>query len=256
VPPQAYVPPSNYQSVNASSHSAPPFKPSEASTSVTSQQSHSMAAPTALLTSNNAFIQRSASRTGGIVQRSPVPNPSPTQPSTLAQSIGQRPQSPQSIAQEKGRVSVLLEINSYLLQEVVSLQAQGKAGGPPTSLPQQSPTQEMAAGSPSSATDPSNPLNNSPIDPAKSAGAKPPSPEYIDCMRRLQANLAYLAAITDAKKKAAGYIPATPAIMIPPPHLADVRELYRKLNSLFPGAGNMASHKVTATSTVQSHNNG
>jgi len=75
-------------------------------------------------------------------------------------------------------------------------------------------------------------------------------------MRRLQANLAYLAAIADAKKKAAGSIPATPAIMVPPPHLADVRELYKKLNSLFPGAGQMASNKAMPASTAQSHNNG
>ena len=32
-------------------------------------------------------------------------------------------------------------------------------------------------------------------------GGKPPSPEYVECMRRLQANLSYLAAIADAKKK-------------------------------------------------------
>lgn len=51
----------------------------------------------------------------------------------------QPPQSPQSFAREKARVSVLLEINSYLLQEVVSLQAQGRAGGPPVSLSHQSP---------------------------------------------------------------------------------------------------------------------
>jgi hypothetical protein len=215
-----------------------------------------MAAPNALLTSNNAFLQRTSPQSGGIAQRSPLPNPSPTQPPNLAQSIAQPPQSPQSIAQEKARVSVLLEINSYLLQEVVSLQAQGKAGGPPTSLPQQSPTQETAAGSPASATDPSNPLNNSPIDPTKSAGAKPPSPEYIECMRRLQANLAYLTAIADAKKKAAGSIPATPAIMVPPHHLADVRELYKKLNSLFVGAGQLASNKVMPVPTLQSHNTG
>lgn len=191
-----------------------------------------------------------------MAQHSQLQTPSRAQAQNQAQSSIQQPQSPQSVAREKARVSVLLEINSYLLQEVVSLQAQSKAGGPPTSLPQQSPTQEAGAGSPASATDPSNPLNNSPIDPTKPTGAKQPSQEYIECMRRLQANLAYLAAIADAKKKAAGSIPATPAIMAPPPHLTDVRELYEKLNALFLGAGPSATNKSTSATGPQLQNTG
>jgi hypothetical protein len=214
-----------------------------------------MAAPAALLTSNNLFSQRSSSQNGSVAQHPQLQNP--LQAQAQAQSSPQQPQSPQSVAREKARVSVLLEINSYLLQEVVSLQAQGKAGGPPTSLlPQQSPTNEAAVASPTSATDPSNPLNNSPIDPAKPTGAKPPSQEYIECMRRLQANLAYLAAIADAKKKAAGSVPAAPAILAPPPHLVGVKELYMKLNGLFLGAGQAGTNKVMPMSGPQPQNNG
>ena len=158
--------------------------------------------------------------------------------------------SPQSAARERARVTVLLEINTYLLQEVVSLQAQGKAGSGP-SQGQQSPT------SPTSATDPANPLNNSPGEPPKSASAtsaapsKPPSQEYADCMRRLQANLSYLAAIADAKKKVNGALPAGPAIMIPPPHMTQVHELYKKLNALFPEASQSVINKAMAFASAQ-----
>lgn len=184
---------------------------------------------------------------------SQIQNSSRAQPPNQIQPSSQPPQSPQTIAREKARVSVLLEINSYLLQEVVSLQAQGKAGGPATSLPQQSPTQEVGASSPTptSATDPTHPLNNSPIGPTKPAGSKPPSLEYIECMRRLQANLAYLAAIADAKKKAAGSIPAAPAILAPPLHLTDVKELYKKLNALFPAAVQTPTSKAVPASGTQ-----
>ncbi|KAJ9601914.1 hypothetical protein H2200_013584 [Cladophialophora chaetospira] len=157
---------------------------------------------------------------------------------------------PQSPARERERVTVLLEINTHLLQEVVSLQAQGKAGTTPTQG-QQSPT------SPTSASDPTNAITNSPGEPPKSAGgtpqaAKPPSQEYADCMRRLQANLSYLAAIADAKKKANGALPAGPAIMIAPPHLPQVTDLYKKLNSLFPEAASSSINKAMAQAAAQS----
>ncbi|KIX03529.1 uncharacterized protein Z518_07082 [Rhinocladiella mackenziei CBS 650.93] len=162
--------------------------------------------------------------------------------------------SPQSAARERARVSVLLEINAHLLQEVVSLQAQGKAG-PPPNQGQQSPT------SPTSATDPSNALNNSPGEPAKSATgtgttpSKPPSQEYADCMRRLQANLSYLAAIADAKKKVTGALPTGPAILVPPPHLPQVHDLYKKLNALFPEAGQSAINKAMAHAAQSQNQN-
>jgi hypothetical protein len=215
-----------------------------------------MAAPAAPPALNNPLSQRSSAQNGGIAQHPQSQNPLQPQGLRQAQSSTPQPPSPRSITREKTRVSVLLEINAYLLQEVVSLQAQGKAGGPPVSLPQQSPTQEAGAGSPSSTTDPSNPLNNSPIDPSKPTGAKPPSQEYIECMRRLQANLAYLAAIADAKKKAAGSIPAAPAIMAPPSHLSEVRDLYKKLNAMFPGASQSGSNRAMPMPGSQMQNAG
>ena len=89
-------------------------------------------------------------------------------------------------AREKARVTTLLDINSALLQEVINLQATGKAGS-------------------ASNTD-ANPSDQA-ADPSK-AGQKP-SPEYMECMRRLQANLGYLATIADRAKKSGGV--ASPA---------------------------------------------
>ncbi|KAI1924539.1 hypothetical protein LOZ65_003022, partial [Ophidiomyces ophidiicola] len=103
-------------------------------------------------------------------------------------------------AREKARVTVLLDINSALLQEVVHLQAAGKAGVA------NQPTTTKA------------------------------SPAYVDCMRRLQANLAYLATIADRAKKAGAHAPAAPAIMTPPPSLPALQPAYAQLNDLFPAA--------------------
>lgn len=192
-----------------------------------------------------------------IQQRQGLPNgafPQQGQPQNAPQGAIQAPNTTNSVAQqsaarERARVTVLLEINTYLLQEVVSLQAQGKAGIPPNQQ-QQSPMKE-SVNSPTTATDPSNPLNNSPIDPSRPTGGKPASPEYVECMRRLQANLSYLAAIADAKKKATGTIPSGPAIMAPPPHLKSVTELYKKLNALFPNASQSAVNRAMAVASAQ-----
>lgn len=121
---------------------------------------------------------------------------------------------------DKARVSTLLDINSMLLQEVVNLQAAGKAGAPP---PQ---GQDGNPSTPEQASE----ANKNP--------AQKPSPEYIECMRRLQSNLAYLAAIADRAKKSGAAPPAAPAIMTPPPKLPSMNEIYGKLSELFPSAGN------------------
>ncbi|CAG8358182.1 unnamed protein product [Penicillium salamii] len=136
-------------------------------------------------------------------------------PGAPAQTQAQAQAQAQVAAREKARVTVLLDINSALLEEVVNLQAAGKAG--PASNPDtNSPTSEPAD--------------------ASKANQKP-SQEYIECMRRLQANLAYLATIADRAKKAGGVVPQTLAIMTPPPNLPAVNELYTKLNDLFPRSG-------------------
>ncbi|KAF3482590.1 uncharacterized protein GIQ15_05349 [Arthroderma uncinatum] len=156
----------------------------------------------------------------------------PNRPTTQAQAqaqvspVYQTPNtlSPQAAARERARVTILLEINSALLQEVVNLQASGKAG--PAS------NQTSATGSPSSPQDPQKSSNGS--DSAKAAApAGKPGQEYVDCMRRLQANLAYLATVADRAKKTSATAPQIPAIMTPPPHLPSVNQLYSSLNELF-----------------------
>lgn len=137
-------------------------------------------------------------------------------PAVPVQAQAQAQAQAQFAAREKARVTALLDINSALLQEVVNLQAAGKAG---------------AASNP----DPNSPTTEQAADPSK-AGQKP-SPEYIECMRRLQANLAYLATIADRAKKPGGVAPQAPAIMTPPPNLPSINDLYTKLNELFSRSG-------------------
>ncbi|KAL9576964.1 MAG: hypothetical protein Q9212_006688 [Teloschistes hypoglaucus] len=78
------------------------------------------------------------------------------------------------------------------------------------------------------------------------------SKEYIEYMRRLQANLAYLASVADRHHKPGNAVPQYPAIMeapnLPPPPLAatagakegkvgereDLREIYKRLRDLWP----------------------
>ncbi|KAL2832792.1 hypothetical protein BJY01DRAFT_225686 [Aspergillus pseudoustus] len=132
------------------------------------------------------------------------------------------PQSAQSqavTAREKERVAVLLEINSLLLQEAINLQSSGKTGGPPAQASQDS--------------------NPSPTSESNADKNAQRSPEYMNCMRRLQVNLAYLATVADKGKKG-GVVPPAPAIMTPPPNLPAIAELYNKLNELFPRAANAA----------------
>lgn len=158
----------------------------------------------------------------------PAQQPIPAQQPTSAQqgpsqSTAPAVQSPALAARDKERVSVLLEINSMLLQEAVNLQTSGKAGGPPAQQASQD----------------SNPSPTSESTPDKNVQR---SPEYVNCMRRLQVNLAYLATVADKGKKSGGVVPPAPAIMTPPPNLPAINDLYTKLNDLFPrGAQGTAS---------------
>jgi hypothetical protein len=148
----------------------------------------------------------------------PVQQPIPAQQAPIQNSTPavQSPgvQSPAALAREKERVSVLLEINSILLQEAINLQTSGKAGAAPAQQGDSNPSPTESA-------------------PDKNAQR---SPEYVNCMRRLQANLAYLATVADKGKKSGGVVPPAPAIMTPPPNLPAVNDLYTKLNELFPRA--------------------
>ncbi|KAJ6157926.1 hypothetical protein N7470_005518 [Penicillium chermesinum] len=116
----------------------------------------------------------------------------------------------QAVAREKVRVMTLLDINSTLLQEIANLQAGGKTG------------------------------SGSHTDGANGFQGSKPSQEYIDCMRRLQANLAYLASITDKQRR----LPA-PAILTPPPNVPTLNDTYKKLNELFPRPGQVPAKKFS-----------
>ena len=165
---------------------------------------------------------------------------SPTQANQAAQATRHAMQqqlpatNPQAAAREEERVTTLLEINSHLLQEVMNLQAQGRAGNNNTN--RQSPTSPNLAG------------DNASFDPSKN---QPASQEYADCMRRLQANLAFLAAIADASRKATAPRLLGPAIMVPPPHLTSVHALYQKLKALFPEASQTTLNKAMAVANAQ-----
>jgi hypothetical protein len=172
-------------------------------------------------------IQRPMNQMGQMNQTNPQ-----QQPVMIA-----RPLSPASAARERSRVSILLEINTALLQEVVNLQAQGKAGVPSGAPGQASPSQntptDHAAPSPTTTT----PTIETPDSATAKAAPKPASKEYIDCMRRLQANLAYLATIADRAKKPGNQPPPAPAIMDHPPHMQTLAEMYGKLRDLYPDGG-------------------
>lgn len=179
------------------------------------------------------------------------------------------PLSPGSESREKERVTLLLEINNGLLKEVMRIQA----------IQAEVKKDETAAASPEGA-------DKEKAEKEKAEKLKTPSREYVEyvfdrslrvpakvsrCMRRLQSNLAYLAAIADRSHKPSSQIPPHPAIMSapalspkapttntnaspkietkkedsednkkledPPEDQSEtLKELYKKLQALFPGA--------------------
>ncbi|KAI9737461.1 MAG: hypothetical protein M1834_009616 [Cirrosporium novae-zelandiae] len=146
-----------------------------------------------------------------------IPTTAPPQTNTHFQ---KPPISPSSAERDKNRVSALLELNTVLLQEVVNLQTQGKV------LSQSDPGKDAMV---NGQTGP-NGMNK-----------RVYSQEYVECMRRLQANLAYLANLADRAHKPAAPTPAGPAIMEPPPTNVKLNHnelglLYDKLKKLFPDA--------------------
>jgi hypothetical protein len=123
----------------------------------------------------------------------------------------QAQQSPGTQAREQKRVDMLLEINIELLQEINSLQAQGRGG----------------------AMNPQHQLQLRQLNMDDSMAAE----EYIQCLRRVQANLAYLAPRADIQQ--AMKAPPGPAHMTPPAHMPQLQSKYDQLRELFPGwAGN------------------
>ncbi|KAH8689406.1 hypothetical protein BGW36DRAFT_433407 [Talaromyces proteolyticus] len=206
------------------SSSPSPFPPTTTTAPSPSQAQSPSTVPTTSLQQspqNMAAFSNPAMMTAQ--QRSAVQ--APTQ-SPKGQGQQGQPQSSAAAQRERARISALLTINSSLLQEVVNLQAAGKAGANPA---QSSPTQGQSTGSPGA--DPTANAN----DPSKK-----PSQEYVDCMRRLQVNLAYLATIADRSKKPGAAVPTAP-ILTAPPNMPKLNEMYTKLNELFPEAGRNAS---------------
>ncbi|TVY85836.1 hypothetical protein LAWI1_G008231, partial [Lachnellula willkommii] len=111
------------------------------------------------------------------------------------------PLSPGSEFREKERVTLLLDINQVLLMEAISLQAsQAEAKKEETKENTGSPDGEKEK------------ADKEKADKLKAASSR----EYVECMRRLQSNLAYLAAIADRSHKPSSQIPPHPAIMTAP----------------------------------------
>ncbi|KAJ4383542.1 hypothetical protein N0V86_001595 [Didymella sp. IMI 355093] len=125
----------------------------------------------------------------------------PAQAQTPVKAVPPSPVSPVTPAKAHERVAVLLEINSILITEATTLQSQGKGG-------------QIAA---------------------PEEGKPQPSKEYIDYIRRLQANLSYLAQNAEKVPKPGQPIQPGPAIMSAPATHEELGKLYVKLQGLFPG---------------------
>ncbi|KAF8421413.1 hypothetical protein EV426DRAFT_198695 [Tirmania nivea] len=154
----------------------------------------------------------------------PVANASPMlNPNTVAAQqqqlfMNRAMETQNHIANDKSRVTLLLEINSELLRETVQLQTNGK-------VDQEDKTSDKG---------------------------------FYGCMRRLQANLAYLAAVADGSRKPGTPIPQSPAILVPPPDMPSLTAPYKKLQELFPGAKatNPPVQSVAQSGQAQSHSRG
>ncbi|KAF2147157.1 uncharacterized protein K452DRAFT_293623 [Aplosporella prunicola CBS 121167] len=127
----------------------------------------------------------------------------------VAQAVPASPGAHANQSKERERVTLLLDINRELLQEILKLQEQGKGG---------------FVGQP-----PPNPDGSAP-----DAGNKVASKEYIDCMRRLQSNLSYLASTAERATKPNQPTLPGPAIMAIPSSPPALNQMYTKLQALFP----------------------
>ncbi|MCJ1398241.1 hypothetical protein MMC11_001438 [Xylographa trunciseda] len=158
--------------------------------------------------------------------------------------ILQPPLSPASAERETQRVTILLDINRVLLQEIVQLQAAGRVG-PPSQLPAglQKPGQASSTGTDGDGDTKEEGGANASGDSVANFKNRVQSQEYIQCMRRLQSNLAYLAHIADRLHKPVDQYPRQPAIMDAPiiansnlseEGTQDLKLLYAELVQLYP----------------------
>jgi hypothetical protein len=116
--------------------------------------------------------------------------------------------SPVNTSQEKERISLLLEINLELLQEMHRLQAEGKGG----------------ATSPQAAAH----LKREGLPDALA------SEEYTQINLRLHSNLGYVCSQTDNQSKF-GAAPHPPSYVTAPPNMPQLEPKYNRLRSLFAG---------------------
>lgn len=137
------------------------------------------------------------------------------------------PLSPGAQNREQQRIALLLEINNELLQEIDRLQADGQGGA----SNQQQLQQQRTDGQPE----------------------KLASELYINTMRRIQANLAYLMPRASQANNPAAQPnpnqPPGPAFMSPPPHMTALVPLYERLKSLFPDWQGMEGRMAGASSS-------
>ncbi|KFY99865.1 hypothetical protein V498_00468 [Pseudogymnoascus sp. VKM F-4517 (FW-2822)] len=120
------------------------------------------------------------------------------------------PLSPGSEVREKDRVSLLLDINRVLLMEVMRLQAvQAEAKAKVESDDKKDEKEDGAEGAKDKEKKDEKAKEKPKIDPVTGK-------EFVECMRRIQYNLAYLAAIADRSHKPSSQIPPHPAVISAP----------------------------------------
>ncbi|KAI0409546.1 hypothetical protein F4802DRAFT_544455 [Xylaria palmicola] len=179
---------------------------------------------------------------------------------TNGMSSGSTPLSPGADPKDKERVSVILDINNELLLEAMQIQS----------------TQHIMRKERTSV----NGTDGSIIDgDKKSAEEEQLAEEYVGCMRRLQANLAYLAGLADKERKPNQPSQPYPAFLKPPTlniniklrpmqgqdgtevktdspdreeTIKYIRELYKKLQALFPDID--PNKEPSIRTQAQSHN--
>jgi hypothetical protein len=122
---------------------------------------------------------------------------------------------------DKQRVTLLLEINSHLLELIQTLQQAGKGGDV-----------------------------QSPANPSEPAEQKKPSREYVEPLRRMQANLAYLASLAERHQKPGAQAPPWPQVMTAPPGDEKLSAMYARLQSLFP-AWRVQQQRMAAAQAAQ-----
>lgn len=134
-------------------------------------------------------------------------NQTPVTPSTAGgpgqtQNASQNnaPLNPGGESREKERVSLLLDINKYLLMEVMKLQ-----------------DAQAAAKAAKEAAEGEKEKSKVTVDPGMGK-------EFVECMRRIQYNLSYLAAIADRSHKPSSQTPPHPAI-ISAPQLESIKRM-------------------------------